>query len=92
VRAVLLSAPEVELPGDEAALAGRVALAELLALRTLLLNLFFRAAKGEAIPEPEMRALIERADGAKMQRARERLQAARKESEKAEPVTGETKP
>jgi len=26
----------------------------LLALRTLLLNLFFRAAKGEAIPEPEM--------------------------------------
>ena len=54
VRAVLLAAPDVELPGDEAALAGRVALAELLALRTLLLNLFFRAAKGEAIPEPEM--------------------------------------
>ena len=87
-----LAAPGVELPGDEAALAGRVALAELLALRTLLLNLFFRAAKGEAIPEPEMRALIERADGAKMQRARERLEAARKESEKAEEVAGETKP
>ena len=92
VRAVLLSAPGVELPGDEAALAGRVALAELLALRTLLLNLFFRAAKGEAIPEPEMRALIERADGAKMQRARERLEAARKESEKAEAVAGEKQP
>jgi hypothetical protein len=63
--------------------------AVLLALRTLLLNLFFRASKGEAIPEPEMRALIERADGAKMQRAQERLEtaqqdAARKESEKAE--------
>jgi hypothetical protein len=92
VRAVLLAAPGVELPGDEAALAGRVALAELLALRTLLLNLFFRAAKGEAIPEPEMRALIERADGAKMQRARERMEAARKESEKAEVVAGEKQP
>ena len=96
VRAVLLAAPGVELPGDEAALAGRVALAELLALRTLLLNLFFRAAKGEPIPEPEMRALIERADGVKMQRARERLESARqetarKESEKAEEVAGETK-
>ena len=56
----------MELPGDEAALAGRVALAELLALRSLLLNLHFRAAKGEPMPEPEMRALIERADGAKM--------------------------
>ena len=92
VREVLLSAPGVELPGDEAALAGRVALAELLALRTLLLNLFFRAAKGEAIPEAEMRALIERADGAKMQRARERLESARKESEKAEVVAGEKQP
>lgn len=97
VRAVLLSSPGVELPGDDAALVGRVALAELLALRTLLLNLFFRAAKGEAIPEPEMRALIERADGVKMQRARERLEsarqdAARKESEKAEAVAGETEP
>jgi hypothetical protein len=96
VRAVLLAAPDVELPGNdtagEAALVGRVALAELLALRTLLLNLFFRAAKGEAIPEPEMRALIERADGAKMQRARERLDTARKESEKAEAVVGEKQP
>jgi hypothetical protein len=39
VRAVLLAAPGVELPDDEAALAGRVALAEVLALRTLFLNL-----------------------------------------------------
>jgi hypothetical protein len=92
VRAVLLSSPDVELPGDEAALAGRVALAEILALRSLLLNLHFRTAKGEPIPEPEMRALIERADGVKMQRARERLEAARKESEKAETVAGEKQP
>ena len=92
VRAVLLAAPGVELPGDEAALAGRVALAEILALRSLLLNLHFRTAKGEPIPEPEMRALIERADGVKMQRARERLESARKESEKPEAGAGETKP
>jgi hypothetical protein len=87
VRAVLLAAPGVELPDDEAALAGRVTLAEVLALRSLLLNLHFRTAKGEPIPEPEMRALIERADGVKMQRARERLEAARGEARPE--VTGE---
>jgi hypothetical protein len=91
VRAVLLAAPGVELPGNdaagEAALAGRVTLAEVLALRSLLLNLHFRTAKGEPIPEPEMRALIERADGVKMQRARERLEAAR--GEVRPDVTGE---
>jgi hypothetical protein len=57
VRAVLLAAPGVELPGDEAALAGRVALAELLALRTLLLNLFFRAAKGQVARSTRRREL-----------------------------------
>jgi hypothetical protein len=72
----------VELPDDEAALAGRVAVAEVLALRTLLLNLFFRSAKGEAIPEPEMRALIERADAVKGDRARERLEAERSQARK----------
>ena len=82
VRAVLLAAPGVELPDDEAALAGRVAVAEVLALRTLLLNLFFRSAKGEAIPEPEMRALIERADAVKGDRARERLEAERSQARK----------
>jgi len=50
--------------GNEAALVGRVALAE-------------------------MRALIERADGAKMQRARERMEAARKLGVKVEFVKGD---
>ena len=72
VRDVLLAAPTTE--GE---LIGEVALGELLALRTLLLNLFFRSAKGEAIPEAEMRALIERADRVKGDRARERLETAR---------------
>jgi len=57
-----------------------VALGEILALRSLLLNLHFRAAKGEPVAESEMRGLIERADGVKMQRARERLAAVRAES------------
>ncbi|MDR3751515.1 MAG: hypothetical protein P4K94_08525 [Terracidiphilus sp.] len=82
VRAVLLAAPGVELPDDEAALAGRVTLAEVLALRTLFLNLQFRTGNGGPgqgpITEAEMRSLIERADAVKGDRARERLEVARK--------------
>ena len=81
VRAVLLAAPGVELPGNEAAgeaaLAGRVTLAEVLALRTLFLNLQFRQAQGP-LTGAEMRGLIERADAVKGERARERIEAARK--------------
>jgi hypothetical protein len=58
VREALLSAP-VESGPDS----GEVALGEVLALRSLLLNLHFRAAKGEPVAEAEMRGLIERADG-----------------------------
>ena len=72
VREALLSAPAESGPDS-----GEVALGEILALRSLLLNLHFRAAKGEAIPEPEMRGLIERADGSKIERARERMEAVR---------------
>ena len=88
VRAVLLAAPGVELPNDDAALAGRVTLAEVLALRTLFLNLQFRTSNGAQaqgpMTEAEMRALIERADGVKMQRARERMEAVRTEARKAD--------
>ena len=88
VREALLSAP-VESGPDS----GEVALGEVLALRSLLLNLHYRAAKGEAIPEPEMRGLIERADETKMQRARERLEAVRAAAKATEPepeTTSET--
>ena len=81
VRAVLLAAPGVELPDDEAALAGRVTLAEVLALRTLFLNLQFRQAQGP-MTEAEMRGLIERADAVKGERARERMEAARRQARK----------
>ena len=77
VREALLAAP-VEPVAGSGVDSGEVALGEILALRSLLLNLHFRAAKGEPVAEAEMRGLIERADGSKMQRARERMEAVRK--------------
>jgi hypothetical protein len=60
VREALLAAP-VEPGAGSGVDSGEVALAEVLALRSLLLNLHFRAAKGEPVVEAEMRGLIERA-------------------------------
>jgi hypothetical protein len=48
-------------------------LAELLGLRTILLNLLFTMAKGEAMTAEQMQAVIERADAGKMERARKLL-------------------
>lgn len=69
-RDALLAAP-VE-PGAHV---GEVILAELLAFRSLFLNLQFRADKGP-LDTNELNSLIERADETKVERARERLQAA----------------
>lgn len=80
VRAVLLAEPGAEL-------AGEMVLAELLALRSLFLNLQFRAGK-EPVTEAELRGLIERADGTKMERARERLRAARAAMQETQPEEG----
>src|SRR5438067_1799568 len=77
VRDVLLAAP-----AEPVAEAGsEVVLAEGLALRSLFLNLQFRADKGQ-LSESELRNLIERADATKLDRARERLQATRAASRK----------
>lgn len=46
---------------------------EVLALRTILLNVLFSLAKGKAISEAEMSELIERADAEKLRRASQRL-------------------
>ena len=83
VRDVLLAVPVEGVPES-----GEVILAELLALRTLFLNLQFRQGQGP-MTEAEMRGLIERADGVKMQRARERLAALRieRKEEGAESTT-----
>ena len=50
-------------------------IAEVLALRTILLNALFRIAQGEKLTADEMQKLIERADAGKGQKAREKLTA-----------------
>lgn len=83
VREVLLAAPM-----DGAGETGEVILAEVLALRTLFLNLQFRQAQGP-MTEAEMRGLIERADAVKGERARERIEAARSQTRKQAGVQAE---
>jgi hypothetical protein len=69
VRDVLLaSSPEA---GAEAA--NQVLLGELLALRTILINLLFGISSGEKLTAEEMKKLIERADRDKTEKARQRV-------------------
>ena len=71
VREVLLR----ELDGGQARPADETLLAEVLALRTILLNAFYRLAQGEKLTEEGMQAIIDRADAAKLPKAVERLKA-----------------
>ncbi len=73
IREVLLqqAAPSVATPGEE------ILLAELAALRTILLNVLFRLAAGEKISAPEMKQLIARADAEKQRKAQSHLEEAR---------------
>jgi hypothetical protein len=48
-------------------------LAELLALRTILLNMHFAVSQGQTLTAEEMHQLIERADQNKLSKARQRL-------------------
>ena len=48
-------------------------LAELLGLRTILLNLLFTTAKGETMTAEQMQSVIEKADSGKIERARKML-------------------
>jgi hypothetical protein len=50
-------------------------LAEVLALRTILLNVFYQLAQGVPLTAEEMQSLIERADQDKLRKAEERLAA-----------------
>src|SRR5260221_12246660 len=68
VRAVLLKAAT---PSTDS-----VILAELLALRAILLNLHFAVCAGEPITAETMRRLIDRADQDKIQHAHDRLASA----------------
>jgi hypothetical protein len=49
------------------------AVAEILALRTIVLNLLFKIANGQSVTADDMQRLIDRADGDKVRRAQERL-------------------
>jgi len=69
VRAALLRAAEAQVTDS-------VVLAELLALRTILLNLHFTVCRGAPMTTDTMRDLIERADQEKLQQAHARLAAA----------------
>jgi hypothetical protein len=64
-----------ELDGRQASPAEQTLLAEVLALRTILLNLHFAVAKGEAITAEQMQAIIDRADAGKERKTIERLAA-----------------
>ncbi|MGA7413103.1 MAG: hypothetical protein WBW33_21680 [Bryobacteraceae bacterium] len=52
-------------------------LAELLALRTILVNLLLASAKKEATTAADLRAMIERADASKWERARQAVEQPR---------------
>jgi len=69
VRAALLNVADAS-PVDS------VVLAELLALRTILLNLHFHLCSGSPVTADAMQRLIERADQDKQQQAETRLTAA----------------
>jgi len=73
---------------DETAgtVAEQTVLAEVMALRTILLNLVFRIGHGETVAPDDMQEIINRPDGGKLEKARARLTAARNGPGKAEPV------
>ncbi|MGH9687974.1 MAG: hypothetical protein ACRD5K_12875 [Candidatus Acidiferrales bacterium] len=71
VREVLLREAE----DRQARPADETVLAEVLALRTILLNAFYKLAQGEKLTAEELQSFIDRADAAKLQKAAERLAA-----------------
>ena len=65
--------------GEKSADSGRAdqaLMAELVALRAILLNVLFKLANGEKPTAEEMQRLIDRADSDKLKKARERLKQA----------------
>ena len=55
--------------------AEQIILAEVVALRTILLNAFYKLAQGERLTPDEMQQLIQRADQDKLRKAQDRLAA-----------------
>ena len=63
------------LEGPKPSPAEQTMVAEFMALRTIMLNLFFKVARGETVTVEAMQQLIDRADAEKNRRAEERLTA-----------------
>ncbi len=85
--------------GAESGAANEVLLGEVLALRSILINLLFSASQGKPVTAESMAELIARADGDKSKRAMERLTAVRAtagttgpEPETASEMAAETNP
>ena len=79
-RSILLKKAE----GDSPTEVDKALLAEILALRMILLNLHFCVARGEAMTSEEMQTIIDRADQAKARKAEERLASVSKGNEATE--------
>lgn len=74
-REVMLSSANGKASNGSRGDAGAEALmAEVVALRAILLNVLFKQANGERLTPEEMQRLIDRADSDKLRKARERLE------------------
>ena len=65
--------PATEKPAVEATLGEQTVLSEVLAVRTILINLIYDLAAGHEIAPERMRELIAKADAGKVEKAIERL-------------------
>jgi hypothetical protein len=75
-RQTLLASVNQQSSNAHPAIASQALMAELLALRTILLNVLYKQAQGEKLSAEEMQRLIERADTDKLKKAQTRLERA----------------
>jgi hypothetical protein len=81
-REVVLASGQETKPTGLGGTEAQALMAELVALRAILLNVLFKLANGEKPTAEEMQRLIDRADSDKLKKARERLvQAAESEGQ-----------
>ena len=73
-REVMLGSANGQPANGAGGTAGEALMAEVVALRAILLNVLFKQANGERLTSEEMQRLIERADSDKLKKARERLE------------------
>jgi chorismate synthase len=75
-REVLLASGQETKSAAPAGAEAHALMAELVALRAILLNVLFKLANGQTVTAEEMQRLIDRADSDKLKKARERLEQA----------------